>query len=197
MKSEGTRTYTMTSRARAVAHNEKRILDAAVALWQSLPFREITLEAIAERSGITTRTILRKYGSKEGLFEAILETQVPSIEAVRDTAPVGDIRGALVILLDNYETYGDANIRTLAVEDELDIARKILERGRSYHRNWCTRVFAPYLPAPADSAYELRLLAYMTATDVYLWKLLRRDLKNSLEETLQVMHQLVTGLTLT
>ena len=116
---------------------------------------------------------------------------------MRDTAPVGDIQKALIILLDNYEAYGDANIRTLAVEDELDIARKILQKGRSYHRQWCARVFAPYLPAPAENAYESRLLGYIAATDVYLWKLLRRDLKNSLEETLHVMHKLVTGLTLT
>ncbi|MCB0549130.1 MAG: TetR/AcrR family transcriptional regulator [Phaeodactylibacter sp.] len=189
-----TRPYNMKNRAKAAAHTERRIMEAVIGLWQVLPIHEITLEAIAERAGVTVRTVLRKYGSKEGLFEACLKQDSSKIEINRGQVQAGDVPGALRILLDDYEAYGDANIRTLAVEEELEMARKILEKGRQYHRQWCARVFAPWLPEPSTGDYEKRLLAFIAATDVYLWKLLRRDLGRSPGETLETIQTLVNGL---
>lgn len=184
----------MTARAEKAAQTERSILQATAALWQELSIHEIALEAVAERAGVSVRTILRKYGSKEGLFEVCIETDAAENERRRNEAPAGDIEAALRILLDDYEQYGDANIRTLAVEAELEVARKLLDAGRKYHRRWCARVFDPYLPDPADPAYEARLLAFISATDVYLWKLLRRDLKRNREETFETFRILVGGL---
>lgn len=195
MKSEkAARPYNMKTRAKAAARTEQRILDATVALWRQLPIHEITLEAVAGRAGVNVRTVLRKFGSKEGLYEACIEQDAAKMMAKRDQATAGDVPAALRILLEDYETYGDANIRTLAVEEELVVARRILEAGRRYHRQWCSRVFAPWLPEPAATTYEPRLLAFIAATDVYLWKLLRRDLKCSMDETRETMQQLVDGL---
>ena len=189
-----TRSYDMTARAEKAAQTERNILQATAALWQELSIHEITLEAIAERAGVSVRTILRKYGSKEDLFEVCIKTDAAENERRRNLAPAGDVDTALRILLDDYEQYGDANIRTLAIEAELEVARKLLESGRKYHRRWCARVFGPYLPDPADPAYEARLIAFISATDVYLWKLLRRDLKRDREETLETFRLLVTSL---
>ncbi len=189
-----TRSYNNKARARTAARTGQRILDATVGLWKEAPLHEITLEAVAGRAGVTVRTVLRKYGSKEGLFEACIEQDAAKMMAKRDQAPAGDVPAALRILLADYETYGDANIRTLAMEEELAAARKILEAGRRYHRQWCARVFAPWLPGPSDARYEPSLLAFIAATDVYLWKLLRRDLGRSAEETLETMRRLVEGL---
>lgn len=195
MKSEkATRTYTMKARARMAAQTEQRILEAAVVLWQERPLQEITLEAVAGRAGVTVRTILRKYRSREGLIEACVERDAARIMTKRDQAPAGDVRAALRILLEDYEPYGDANIRTLAIEGELEAARRLLTAGRQYHRQWCARVFAPFLPAPLAEEYPSRLLAFMAVTDVYMWKLLRRDHGRSRDETLHIMQQLVESL---
>jgi AcrR family transcriptional regulator len=135
MKSKKTtRGYDMTARAEKAAQTERSILQATAALWQELSIHEIALEAVAERAGVSVRTILRKYGSKEGLFEVCIETDAAENERRRNEAPAGDIEAALRILLDDYEQYGDANIRTLAVEAELEVARKLLDAGRKYHR---------------------------------------------------------------
>jgi AcrR family transcriptional regulator len=183
----------MTTRAEQVAENERRILDAMVGLWLEMPIAEITLEQVAERSGVTVRTILRKYGSKEGLIEASLE-RVPGNLLTRNEAPSGDIDEALGSLLREYEAMGPAVIRTIAVEEQYPAARKILEKGRAHHRDWCANVFSSWLPEPCTDAYEMKLTAFITATEIYLWKLLRKDLGKSYEETLGVFRQLVEGL---
>ncbi len=195
MKSgKDTRPYEMKARARTVARNERRILEAVAALWQEVPILEITLEAVAERAGVSVRTILRKHGSKEGLFQASIENDAAGIMGNRDKAPVGDVEEALRILFTDYENYGDANIRTLAMEEELEVARELLKSGRQYHRRWCARVFAPHLPEPSEPEYEFRLLAFIAATDIYTWKLLRRDQGKTKEETVKVMKLLLEGL---
>jgi AcrR family transcriptional regulator len=188
------RPYRMSGRAQQVARNEQQILEAAVSLWKELSINEITLEKVAERAGVTVRTILRKYGSKEGLIEACAASDAPQIRKTRSKAPKGDVVAALKILLDNYEENGDASIRTLAVEGELPIAHKILNRARAYHRDWCAHVFEPYLPPLNTPEYEIRLLAFITATEFYLWKLLRRDLHKSYDETFAVFQSLSEGL---
>ncbi|RPA68255.1 TetR/AcrR family transcriptional regulator [Cyclobacteriaceae bacterium YHN15] len=188
------RKYQMTFRAEKVTQNDQRIMSAIVGLWEELPINEITLDKVASRAEVTVRTILRKFGSKEGLMEACIENDAAGRRKVRDLAKPGDYRNALKILLDDYEKLGDASVRTLAVEDELPIAKTILEKGRASHREWCMKVFAPDLPESNTSNYEHSLLTFITATEFYLWKLLRRDLNKSYEETFEVFKTLLEGL---
>jgi AcrR family transcriptional regulator len=60
----------MGARAEAAAARGERILDAAEAAFDELPFDEITLAVIAERAGVSAQTIIRRFGGKEGLFLA-------------------------------------------------------------------------------------------------------------------------------
>lgn len=188
------RCYNMQVRAKKVSDNEVRILKSIFGLWEKLSIHEITLEMVAKDSGVTVRTILRKFGSKEGLIEACVEKDISNIKKDRDTAAVGDYPQVLKILLKDYERIGDAIIRTLAVEQELPIAKKILDNGRAYHREWCEKVFSPFLPDQDASDYESKLLSFITATEFYLWKLLRRDLNKSQEATFAVFKSLIEGL---
>ncbi|WP_373495642.1 TetR/AcrR family transcriptional regulator [Aquiflexum sp.] len=188
------RKYRMTSRAEKVSQNDQKIMKAIVQLWEELPINEITLEKVAIKSGVTVRTILRKFGSKEGLIEACVENDAAGRRKNRDLAVPGDYKRALEILLEDYEKLGDASIRTLAVEEELPIAGKMLDKGRANHREWCKKVFAPDLPDANSPEYEHRLMTFITATEFYLWKLLRRDLKRSYEETYKIYRSLLEGL---
>jgi len=190
------RPYQMSKRAESAAQTERRIFEATTALWHERPVAEITLEAIAERAGVSTRTIIRRYGSKEGLFETCIKKDSSNMETARDKAEEGDVEGAIHYLLTDYETHGDAMIRTLAVEDQLDIAHRVLQTGRSQHQQWCGRIFSSFLPDIKSVHYESELMAFVAATELYLWKLLRRDLEHSLEETQEIFMRLVNGLLL-
>ena len=184
----------MKARADQVAANDQKILDAAAELWLKLPLSEVTLEKVAEQSGFSIRTLLRKFGSREGLMEACVEQDAGDFLKKRREAPVGDPEGILDSLLSEYEQMGDAVIRALMAEEELPVAKKLLETGRNFHKEWCATVFAPFLPSNSAEDYEERLHAFMAATEIYLWKMLRRDHNRSYEQTFQVFQQLLEGL---
>lgn len=191
---ESKRTYQMSKRADAAAQTEKAIFSATAKLWRERPFSEITLDAIAESAGVSVRTIIRRFGSREGLFETCIKNDASDIEVDREKASVGDIEGALGYLLQDYEAYGDAMIKILAIEGQIEAAKSVLVAGRSYHREWCGRIFAPYLPSNSHPEYEQRLTAFVAATELYLWKLLRRDLGYDLAQTKQTFMALLNGL---
>lgn len=188
------RSYTMSIRAERMAANERSIIVAIVELWMELPYHEITLDRVAERAGVTVRTILRKYGSKEGLIEACLENEEVSVDSGRIAPAPGNIRAILDILCAEYEAMYPAVMRTIAAVEQFPAADKILERGRNYHREWCALAFSPFLASPGTEAFEAKLTAFITATEIYLWKLLRKDMGKSVEEAKEVLRLLVEGI---
>jgi AcrR family transcriptional regulator len=194
MKEKPPRPYRMNARSEAAARTGRAILSAAVALWREHAFEDLTLQAIADRAGVSVQTVIRRYGSKEGVIEACIEGDAAGIVAERDQAAAGDLGGALAVLLDHYERDGDAVLRTLDLEGRVEAARAMVRAGRASHRAWCARVFAPYLPSPEAEGYPSALDAFVVATDVYLWKLLRRDLGRSPSEAEAAMRRLIEGL---
>jgi len=193
-KTSSIRPYRMVARAEAVARTADAILAATIELWREGALDEITLEAIAERAGVSVRTVIRRFGSREGVIAACIEADAAGIMMERSQAAAGDVEGALDVLLGHYERDGAAVIRTLALEDKLAVARTIAEMGRAEHRDWCARVFGPYLPALEEAAYDPRLDAFVAATDLYLWKLLRLDLGRTLDQTRDVLRSLLDAL---
>jgi AcrR family transcriptional regulator len=184
----------MAARADAAAQTARDILAAAAALWRERPIDEITLADIAGRAGVSVRTVIRRFGSREGVIAACIEADAAEILSDRAQAPADDVAGALSVLLAHYERDGDAVLRTLALEATVAEAKAIATGGRAAHRAWCTRVFAPHLLPPADDAYGTRLDAFVAATDIHAWKLLRRDLGRSADAAGLAIRTLVDGL---
>lgn len=172
----------MSDRAEQVARNDRKIIDAMSELWLELPMSELTLEKVSQRSGVTVRTILRKFGSKEGLLKACIEQDGDQFTQKRMQVIPGDLPGIVDALLEEYEHMGDALIRTLTVEYEYPVTQTLLTKARRFHREWCATVFEPSLPDKASGIYEMILTSFIAATEFYLWKLLRRDLGNSHEK---------------
>lgn len=176
----------MSERARQVARNDRKIMNAMSDLWLELPLSEITLDKVSKKSGVTVRTILRKFGSREGLFNACIENDADRFTKGRRQVTPGDLNGILDALLEEYERMGDALIRTLTVEYEFPSTQELLQKARSVHREWCAMVFEPYLPSTSSEHYETVLSAFIAATEFYLWKLLRRDLGKSPEQCREI-----------
>lgn len=184
--SEKKRAYQMSERAEQVARNDRKIIDAMANLWLEMPLSELTLDKIAQRSGVTVRTILRKFGSKDGLLLASMEDNAVRFTRKRMQVTPGDLPGILDALLEEYERMGDALIRTLTVEYEFPSTLEILKKARTIHREWCAMVFEPFLPSKSSDSYETVLTAFIMGTEFYLWKLLRRDMGKSLEQCRQI-----------
>ena len=163
----------MTARAEAAAATGERILRAVLELHVERFHDQITLEAVAERAGVTVQTVLRRFGSREGLVDAAAELATRQVMDQRNEAPVGDIDGAAENLVEHYEGWGRTALRLLAQEDRVPQLRAVADGGRAAHYGWVDRTFAPFLAASDDLLLRAKLIAL---TDVYAWKLLRLDL---------------------
>ena len=67
-------------------------------------------------------------------------------------------------------------MRLLAEEDRIPAVHEMAESGRAWHRAWVERTFAPLLTGVKGAARERRLVALVVATDLLVWKLLRREM---------------------
>jgi len=139
-----TRTYRQTRRADATGRTREAILDAAQALFRADPQLDPSLDAVAARAGVSTRTVIRQFGSKEGLLEAAITAGIAQIATTRYAAP-GDVAGAVGRLVEHYEAMGDEVVRRLALGERLPVVRRVTERGTESHLEWVEAVFAPDL----------------------------------------------------
>jgi hypothetical protein len=112
----------------------------------------------------------------------------------RDAAPVGDIAGAVANVVEHYERWGANRLRLLSEEDRIAIVAENVRGGRRYHWSWVERTFAPLIDGRNRAARKRRIAALVALTDVYTWKLLRRDLGLSRAETERTLVELITKL---
>jgi AcrR family transcriptional regulator len=174
------RTYRMTARAQAVQETRERVLDSVLSLHERRLSSDISLADIAAEAGVSVQTVLRHFGTREGLVDAALERATADVEAERRSEP-GDVAGAVRAVVDHYERRGDGVLLLLAQEASEAFAANVTSNGRALHRRWVTECFGPLLPRGAAGEEFVDLL--VVATDVYTWKLLRRDRGLSLART--------------
>ncbi|MDB5449250.1 MAG: TetR/AcrR family transcriptional regulator [Phenylobacterium sp.] len=186
------RPYRQSVRARAAEETGERILDAFSARLRDGWFDEIRLEDVAAEAGVTVQTVIRRFGGKAGLLEAQGERLNTEVQGRRDVAP-GDVPGAIEALLEDYEASGDLVMRSLAQEDRHPAIRRLTDLGRGNHRAWLDGVFAPWLAGLSADEARRRTDALVAATDVYLWKLLRRDMARPLPDYRRLVETLVAA----
>jgi AcrR family transcriptional regulator len=188
------RPYRMAARADAAQATAARLLDAAVTRFTDTAYEDVSLEEIAQAAGVTKRTLLRRYGSKDALFVAAMDRAAHEMMRSRDAAPVGDVAGAVTNLVDHYERWGENRLRLLAQEDRSPVVAENVQGGRRYHWSWVEQKFAPLIGGLAGAARTRRIAALVAITDVYTWKLLRRDLGLSRADTEQLLVELLSKL---
>jgi len=128
------------------------------------------------------QTVLRRFEGKEGLLAAAIGTFATQVNARRE-CPVGDIEAAVAALMKDYEQVGDAVLRLLALEERHPALQEALNHGRGHHRRWVAEVFAPQLTGLGAAARARALDGLVVATDVFTWKLIRRDMARSTAAT--------------
>ncbi len=188
------RTYRQTSRADSAAATHQRILDAFEARARTGWMDEITLDEVARDAGVTVQTVIRRFGGKEGLLNALAEQMGRSIMQGRGVVATGDWRGHIQTAVADYEVTGDFVLRLLAQEERWPALKPALSVGRSGHRNLVVKVYEPWLGPLKQPDREQRIATLVTLTDVYVWRLLRRDQGLSVQTTTATMVDLVARL---
>ena len=131
---------------------------------------------VASDASVSEQTVYSGFGSKGELFVAAWVWAIGPEGERRNQAPVGDVRRAVRLLYDSYEARGEASLRILAEEDRIPAIRQMTDAGRAWHRDWVQRTFAPMLKGSRGAAREGRLVALIVATDILVWKILRREM---------------------
>ncbi|MEZ4518710.1 MAG: TetR/AcrR family transcriptional regulator [Chloroflexota bacterium] len=188
------RKYRKSQRAQAEEATGEAILDTALVAFSHEPFDRVTLQSIADTSGVTVQTVIRRFGSKESLFQILVERERPRILASRIAAETAGLSAALEVLLNHYEQDGDMVLNFIAQEHLFENVGSVVEEGRRVHREWVERYCHDLLVDTAGVERERLLHAAIVATDLSTWKLLRRDLGLQQVEVMAVMSQILNAL---
>jgi AcrR family transcriptional regulator len=183
------RAYDNAARVAAAQQTRERMMRAALDLATELTYDEITFPRVAERAGVSPKTVTLHFKTKAGLVKAVAEWWRPHEEALRETSDGDPIEAARKVCARYEGGMGQATLHLLAIEDRVAEVKPLVETGRASHRGWVERTFGKRLGTGA--ARERRVMALVAAYDVYTWHVLRRVL--SLEETVQAMAELARG----
>jgi AcrR family transcriptional regulator len=186
------RTYVMTARAAKAEATRARIRASAMEVYLKEPIEDFTLEAVATRAGTTVQTVLRIFGSKDELVYAALEEMAAGGVFLGPATP-GDVKAAVSAFFDIYESVGDLVMERLNEERHRPALKPSLDQGRENHRDGVKTVFAPQLERLHGAARAQLLSMLVILTDVYVWKLLRRDMALSRPAAETTVRKMILG----
>ena len=188
------RSYAMTERADSVEETRQRIVVAARVLFAERWYDEVTLGQMAEAAGVSHQTVLNHFGSKEGVFGAVLAIVEAEVIERDSGAAAGDTDTAIRMLLDRYEEMGLENARFVVQEHRSPLLRDTLERARAQHREWVEQTFQHCLPAAAGPGRRRKIAALVLATEVMAWKAVRHDYGFSKADTIAAMTAVIKAI---
>ena len=148
------RPYKQVARAKAQEQTRETLLQAATEEVEQDSWSQASLESVAGRAGVSKQTVLRHFGSKQGLLDAVISRTGSIMVKERNEAPIGDIPGAVANLMRHYERYGDIVVRLLPYRDAVvrvmgSESRNSLVRAVDYGHEVHERVGPAHIRAAA------------------------------------------------
>ena len=172
---KATREYTKVVRAETEKRTRAALLDAADEAFLSGPWEQASLDAIAGAAGVTKQTLLRHFGSKDGLLEQVLLRSVDEVQQQRLSVPRDDIAGAVDNLLEHYEVRGGRAMRSSNLDLEGPLA-DLGRRARQFHYDWVELAFGTWLTGVGPAERRRLRAALIAVCDVQAWWILTHDL---------------------
>jgi AcrR family transcriptional regulator len=169
------------------------LIDAADEAFLTGPWEHVSLESIAQSAGVTKQTLLRHFGSKDGLLEHTLRRAIAEVEEQRLRAPTNDIAGAVDNLLDHYELRGGRAMRSTNLDVDGPLA-DLARRARQFHYDWVSHAFGAWLSAARPPERARLRAALIAICDVQSWWILAHDLGLSRTEVRATLITTITRL---
>jgi AcrR family transcriptional regulator len=189
------RPYKQDARAEATQRTREALLDAADEEFYKDRWGQASLDALARKAGVTKQTLLRHFGSKDGLLLQAMGRGALEVFNQRFSAPRGDVKGAVDNLLDHYEAWGERSLRIGAWQTSGPAALAKLSRmARQVHYNWVKYAFGPWLAPLEGEARARRQAALIVLCDVHTWWLLSHDLELPRSEIHAILTDLIERL---
>lgn len=191
MAQQTPRPYRQVARAAATERTQQRIVEVFFDMLLAKRLDEITLDAVAAGAETTRQTVIRLIGGKDKLIQAASELAYTRITSSRVLPPNAPFAQVADVLMGDYEATGDMVLRFLCQEDQYPELTPMLATGRKGHRTWVAETFATHLDGLPEEARENRLDELVAVTDVYIWKLFRRDFDRSREAVTRLIETLI------
>jgi AcrR family transcriptional regulator len=188
------RPYNQVKRARERQRTRDALLDVADREFVAGRWEQASLEAMAARGRVTKQTLLRHFGSKEGLLEQAILRGSERVRAERFAAPSADIAGAVENLLEHYESWGPYALRIGAADAGIPAIAELGRRARQLHYEWVEHAFGWWLRRCRGKGRARRRAALIVLCDVHTWWLLSHDLALSREEVGATLVQAISRL---
>jgi AcrR family transcriptional regulator len=189
-----TRPYKKKARARSEEATGKAILDAAYREFSQELFDRVTLNRIAELSGVTVQTVIRRFSSKEELFRQLALREEKRILEQRNVPEDEGLESAIHALIQHYERDGELVLNFLAQENQIEQIKEITDRGRKIHMKWVETYCRHLLEGETEEERTQNRFAAIAATDLGTWKLLRKDYGMEPDKIAGVMMKLLNGI---
>jgi len=170
------RPYKQVARAKSQERTREALLDAAMEEFFGDRWQKTSLETLSAKAGVTKQTLLRHFGSKDGLLLQAIVRSGSQIFDQRWSVPAGDIEGAVENLLDHYRDWGERALRIGAWLEGPILLAKFSQMARQVHYDWVGYVFGPWLESLAEPERSRRRATLIALCDVHTWQLLSRDL---------------------
>ncbi|HEY1834613.1 MAG TPA: TetR/AcrR family transcriptional regulator [Solirubrobacteraceae bacterium] len=174
--SDSKRKYEQTARAQAQERTREALLDAARDEFFGNRWSKASLNTLAEKAGVTKQTLLRHFGSKNGLLTQALLRGAAEVREQRWSVPKGDVWGTIANLLDHYERWGAYSLRVGSWQDSTVPLATLSQGARQVHYDWVDFAFKPWLEQLEGDERERVRAALVSFCDVHVWWVLSHDM---------------------
>jgi AcrR family transcriptional regulator len=185
------RPYKQVARAKARERTRDALLDSANEEFFEGDWLKASLESLSAKAGVTKQTLLRHFGSKDGLLIQALMRGAAQVHDQRWSAPREDIPGTVDNLLDHYEEWGERSMRIGALQRGPAMLAIISRGARQFHYDWVEYAFGPWLK-PLEGHVRMRVRASLIVLcDLQSWWILSHDLELPRSEVHAILVDLI------
>jgi AcrR family transcriptional regulator len=188
------RRYKQVARAQAQQRTRDALLDAATDEFFEGHWLKSSLESLSARAGVTKQTLLRHFGSKDGLLMQALMRGAAQARDQRWSTPTDDVAGAVDNVLDHYEAWGERSMRMGAWQSGPTMLSIISQGARQFHYDWIEHAFGQWLNDLDEQVRVRRRAALIVICDVQTWWILSHDLGLPRSEVHTILTDLVERL---
>jgi AcrR family transcriptional regulator len=185
------RPYKQVARAQAQERTRDALLDCATDEFFEGNWLKTSLKSLSGRAGVTKQTLLRHFGSKDGLLMQAMMRGATQVRDQRWRAPVGDISGAVDNLLEHYDEWGERSMRIGAWQRGPAVLVMFSQAARQLHYDWVEYAFEPWLEPLHGQTRERRRATLIALCDLQTWWILSHDLKLAHSEVHAILVDLI------
>jgi AcrR family transcriptional regulator len=185
------RPYKQVARARAQQRTRDALLESATDEFFKGNWLEASLDSLSAKAGVTKQTLLRHFGSKDGLLMQAVARGASQVHDQRWSVPRGDIPGTVDNLLDHYEQWGERSMRIEAWQRGPTMLAMISRAARQFHYDWVEYAFEQWLRSLSGNVRKRRRAALIALCDLQTWWVFSHDLELPRSEARAILIDLI------